>query len=152
MKFDLTIQRNPDRDPSLEDAAHATAEFWVRAIENPTFDSGNGSLGGILAHTRAIERASVTVPRPDQLVAFYTRMYEFIYKRLVEYGQVTLYCDYGPGMYIGTMLQESGIAGSRVPWKTETRTTTDFLETKMGYRAELVTAWTREGYEHTIDA
>lgn len=147
----MSDQQNPTPTPERQ-AARAAADWWAKAVGAPTFratdensspeDQANMGLAGMMASAVAdlhpvSERAGAK---------FAEALAEAIEKTLRDAGKwgVSLDVDYGPCRMLHEAATTAGVNGSRFPWKTNMRVTTEHVTVSAGYRAADQLVWASE--------
>lgn len=119
--------------PSVETAVN----WWINIMNGPTL---GGSLGDdINAHLtmRAAEKQfSQTSIDENQLIMFRDSLSKAIMDQLSQGLEVKLDVDYGPSGILLDAIMESGISGSKTPFKTNMVVNVDSVRVSAGYRAE----------------
>ena len=123
----------------------ALAQWWAEQLGAPKFDAGDDTINVLLTVTRGTSPA----PMAAELAAFVERLTAYIDERVEKspvYG-VTLSTDYGPEGALYDAAEAAGIGASRFPVKTMTHAYPDYVTTSLGYGANSVLLWSREGWE-----
>lgn len=123
-------------DETIEQAAKAAAEWWVKAIKNPKFDNGDDSpLGGM-----ALMMAAMGHKEQDEqkLVLFGETLEAQIVDHLKNQSpHLSISVDYGPDQFLSKAINAAGINGSinDLPWKTNMHINEEGVAVFAGYGA-----------------
>lgn len=118
------------------------AKWWADKLRNvgpASFNNGDDSPNGGIAMMLATMIAFDKEPSNDATDLFEKNLAEKIKERVEHLGQLSLDCDYGPGMILGNIAKEVGIDPMSFPWKTSMHITADKVQVSFGYGASYVT-------------
>ena len=129
-------------------AAIIAAEWWTKAIANPTANSFcNGDRTSnesfmimMLGHMKAMQNAATE----EQLEKFCNLLTKRIEKELTKNNKVDLDCDYAPDNILEETAEEVGINVCLFPYKRHMIVTNNSVSVKDGYDVGWVQIYSEE--------
>lgn len=149
----MSDQQNPT-PTTARHAARAAADWWAKAVGAPTFravDENSGpddqrrmGLAGTMASMVA-GLHPVSEGSGAKFAEVLAGAVETTLRRAGKWG-VSLDVDYGPCRTLHEAATAAGVNGSRFPWKTNMRITTEHVTVSAGYRAADRLVWASDAW------
>lgn len=124
----------------------ALAQWWAEQLGAQPFASSGDGMTDMLLTVARPRGGALTEEQVSKFVGYLTGWIDEHLKSSPDYG-VMLSTDYGPEGALVDAAEQAGIPFSRFPIKTLTSARADFVTTALGYGAQSVLLWSREGWE-----
>lgn len=139
-----SISEDEDVNLQIDEIADVACNWWIDAIDHPTFDNGDTSdIGGFTMMFAMLNHAQKPGLSEESKQRFKEALKKRIKMELLTRRSFSLSVDYGPDRILSDAASEAGIIAD-FPWKTHMRIDRDKITVSCGYGAPYQTIFERD--------